>query len=243
LDGKFFGAANFATTHWSVVLAAAGSETAGATDALEQLCRVYWYPLYAFIRRRGFDGESAADLTQSFFAHLLSRDFLRRACPDKGRFRSYLLGALKRFLADESDRLARDKRGGTREIISLDGLAADERYRLEPADSMDPEAFYLRQWALTVLETALHSLEAEMAAAGKEKVFQRLQDFLVGEKGGGNYALAGDELGLSEAAIKMTVSRMRKRCRELLRATIAQTVGAPEQVDDEYRSLISALRR
>jgi RNA polymerase sigma-70 factor (ECF subfamily) len=225
-----------------VVLAATGSESARAAEALEHLCRTYWYPLYAFIRRRGCDAETAADLTQSFFAHLLGRDFLRRACRDKGRFRSYLLGALKRFLADEADRLTRQKRGGTREVISLDVLTAEERYRLEPADPLDPEAVYLRQWAMAVLDAALHALEAEMKTAGKGRVFQRLQGFLVGDKSPGNYALAGSELGLSEAAIKMTVSRMRERCRELLRANIAQTVATPEEVDDEYRSLIAVLR-
>lgn len=232
----------FATTHWSIVLMAGGGADSQAASALESLCKNYWYPLYAYVRRRGRGPEEAADLTQSFFAHILEGDFLKRAQRDKGRFRNYLLGAMNHFMADEAARDSRQKRGGGREIISLDALDAEERYRLEPADTLDADRIYVRRWAMTVLDQALRRLEAELIISGKEKLFERLQGFLMGEKGGGTYAAAGAELGMSEAAVKMSVTRLRSRCRELLRDTIAQTVTTPVEAEEEFRALIEALR-
>lgn len=227
-------ASTFATTHWSVVLAARDSGSSSAAAALEKLCGTYWFPLYAFVRWRGHSPEAAADLTQSFFTHLLGGDFLQRARRERGRFRSYLLGALNHFLAGEAERDSRQKRGGGRPVISLDAL--------EPADTADSEKLFARRWAMTIVDQALRRLEAEMLVAGKEKLFGRLSGFLLGEKGDGNYAEAGAELGLSEAAVKMAVQRLRGRCRELLRETIAQTVLTPVEVDEEYSALINALR-
>ena len=234
--------AQFTTTHWSVVLAAGHDSSPDASAALEQLCRAYWYPLYVYVRRRGHSPDHAADLTQSFFAHLLGGEFLQRVQRDKGRFRNYLLGAMNRFLRDDAERTARQKRGGGQAIISLDALEAEERYRLEPPDPLDAETIFVRRWAMTVLDQALRQLEAEMREAGKERLFARLEGFLVGDKGGGTYAEAAAELNVSEAAVKMTVTRLRARCRELLRETIAQTVTTPVEVDEEYRALIAALR-
>ena len=235
-------AASFATTHWSLVLSAGAVESPQARSALESLCRSYWYPLYAFIRRRGYPQEDARDLVQSFFAHILGSDFLARARRDKGRFRSYLLGALNYFLADERSRDQCQKRGGGQEMISVDAIDAEERYRFEPVDQMDAAKLFLRRWAMTLVDQALRRLEAEMLLAGKERLFARLEGFLVGEKGGGTYANAAVDLGLSEAAVKMAISRLRQRCRELLREEIAQTVPTPAEVDEEYRMLIAALR-
>lgn len=236
------GAAQFTTTHWSVVQAAgqAGSSVAGR--ALEQLCQTYWYPLYAYARRRGQSPADASDLTQSFFAHLLSGEFLQRAQRDKGRFRNYLLGAMNRFLKDQTEHNSRLKRGGGQALISLDALDAEERYRREPDDPLDAETVFVRRWAMTVLDQALQKLEMEMRSAGKERLFEHLEGFLAGDKSGGTYAEVAARLNASEASIKMAVTRLRTRCRELVRETIAQTVSAPAEIDDEYRALISALR-
>ncbi len=232
----------FATTHWSVVVIAGEPDSPDAREALESLCQTYWYPLYAYVRRRGYSADAAADLTQSCFAHLLSGEFFRRAQPDKGRFRNYLLGAMNRFLQDQAERSSRQKRGGGRTPIFLDALEAEERYRLEPVDDMDAERIFLRRWAMTVLEQALRQLQAEMVSGGKERLFQRLEGFLVGDKAGGTYASAAGDLGLSEAAVKMSVTRMRARCRELLREAIAQTVATPADTEEEYQALVAALR-
>jgi len=232
----------FATTHWSVVLAASQGDTSEAIPALEKLCRTYWYPLYAFVRRQGQIPEDAADLTQAFFARLLAKGALAVAAPERGRFRCFLIGAMKNFLTNEWDRACAQKRGGTSVTISFDGIEAEQRYMLEPVDSLDPGAFFDRQWALSVLDEALRKLEAEQLAAGKERVFRRVQSFLTGDTGGGTYADAARELAMTEAAIKMTVSRLRARCRELLRGEIAQTVEGPLEVDEEFRALIEALK-
>lgn len=234
---------SFATTHWSVVLTAGGESSPAAQEALEKLCRTYWYPLYAYLRRRGFSPESAADLTQSCFEQLLSGEFFRRARPEKGKFRSYLLGALNRVVRDESQRQQRQKRGGGCLIFSLDAIEAEGRYRREPADPLEPESAFLRRWAMTVLKQAFMRLEAECLSEGKETQFQRLEGYLVGEKSGGSYAVAAQDLHMSEAAVKMAVMRMRGRCRELLREIISETVSTPAEVDDEFQALLSVLRR
>jgi RNA polymerase sigma-70 factor (ECF subfamily) len=227
----------FATTRWSLVLAAG---TPGSADALAALSTTYWYPIYAFIRRSGCSAHDAEDLTQQFFARLLEKNFLAGADRAKGRFRSYLLGALKHFLANQRDRAAALKRGGGQMMAPLEGRSAEERYRHEPADELTPEKLFERRWALTVLEQALTRLRDEHAAAGKLDLFDRLKPALTGELPGGFAELAA-ELGMTEGAVKAAVHRLRKRYREAMRAEIAQTVAREEEVEDEIRALFAAL--
>jgi len=231
----------FATTHWSVVLAAAEEETPEAAAALEQLCRTYWYPLYVFIRRQGYGVADAEDLTQGFFAHILSRRFLQRASRDKGRFRSFILSSLKYFMADELAKLHAQKRGGGQTPVFLDAHSAEERYRLEPVEVMDPEKLFERRWAMTLLERVLQRLEAEFVEAGKGRVFERLCDFLLGDPGSATYHEAASSLGMGEGAVRMTVHRMRQRYQELFREEIAQTVAAPGEAEEETRHVFAAI--
>jgi DNA-directed RNA polymerase specialized sigma24 family protein len=237
------GAASFATTHWSVVLAAAQCSAPDVQQALEELCRTYWYPLYAYVRRQGYQPPDAQDLTQAFFAHLLTKDFLRGVTHAKGRFRSFLLACLKHFLADEWERVRTERRGGGQALLPLDTENAESRYWLEPVDAADPQTLYERQWALTVLDRVLNRLQEEFTAAGRAEVFDRLQPFLVGEKCGQTYAELASSLGSTEGAIKMTVSRMRQRYRNLFREEIAHTVAAPEELEEEIRYLFSVIGR
>jgi RNA polymerase sigma-70 factor (ECF subfamily) len=233
----------FATTHWSVVLAAAQEETPEAAAALERLCSTYWYPLYAFIRRQGYDVADAQDLTQGFFAHILSRRFLQRACPAKGKFRSFILGSLKFFLADELAKLQAQKRGGGRALVFLDAHTAEERYRLEPVEVMDADRLFERRWAITLLDRVLERLEAEFLGAGKQRLFARLREFLLGDRGSATYQEVGEALGMTEGAIKVAVHRMRQRYRELFREEIAQTVADPAEADEEMRHVFAAISR
>ena len=240
-DRAFIAREGFATTHWSVVLAAGNKSSPAAHEALERLCRTYWYPLYAYVRRRGHPPETAADLTQICFEQLLGGEFFQRAQPAKGRFRNYLLGAMNRVLRDERQRGNRQKRGGGHAPISLDALDAENRYLLEPVDPQDPELIFLRRWAMTILQEAFDRLAEELARSGKEVIYRRLEGYLGGEKSGGSYAQAAVDLQTTEAAVKMTVTRLRNRLRELLRETIAQTVSTPTEADEEYRALIRVL--
>jgi RNA polymerase sigma-70 factor (ECF subfamily) len=233
----------FATTHWSVVLAAANQETPEAAKALEQLCRTYWYPLYAFIRRQGYRVADAEDLTQGFFFHILSRRFLQRAGPRKGKFRSFILGALKFFLRDELAKLQAQKRGGGQTLVFLDARSAEERYRLEPVEPLDPEKLFDRRWALTLLERVLERLEAEFVEAGKGRLFGRLRDFLLGNAGLPGYREVGEALGMSEGAVNVAVHRMRQRYRELFQAEIAQTVTGPAEAEEEIRHVFAVISR
>jgi len=230
----------FATTHWSVVQRASGESASQAANALEQLCQTYWYPLYAYVRRQGRGPEESQDLTQAFFAQLLARGSLRHVSRDKGRFRSFLLASMNHFLADEWDRAQRQKRGGGASVIHLDALEAEERYRFEPVERLDAARLFDRRWAMTVLEQAIARLEAEFN--DRPKVFAELQGFLIGETSGRTCAEAAVALGMSEVAVRATVSRMRKRCRELVREQIANTVAWISEVEDEYRTLLAALR-
>ncbi len=230
----------FATTHWSVVQRAGGESESQAAGALQQLCLAYWYPLYAYVRRQGRGPEEAQDLTQAFFAQLLARGSLRQVSREKGRFRSFLLAAMNHFLADEWDRAHRQKRGGDAMVIHLDAVAAEERYRFEPVERLDAARLFDRRWAMTVLEQAMARLEAEFT--DRPKVFAELQGFLVGDAEGRTSAEAAAALGLSEVAVRATISRMRKRCRELVREQIASTVASLPDVDAEYRLLLAALR-
>lgn len=232
--------AQFATTHWSVVLSAGGTSTQGQA-ALEKLCRAYWYPLYAYVRRKGQSPHDAQDLTQAFFARLLERGLVKDADPARGRFRSFLLTSLKNFLNDEWDKARAQKRGGGHPVISLDEQAAEGRYLLEPADESNAEKIFERRWALTLLEQTLARLEAEYAALGKRRLFDELHPVLLGEKRSLTYAQAGERLGMTEGAVKVTVHRMHRRYRELVRAEIANTVAAPIEIEDELRHLFSVL--
>jgi len=234
--------AGFAATRWTMVLAAArGEPSPRAAEAMAELCRVYWYPLYAFVRRRGHDTHEAEDLTQEFFARLLAKNYLAGVDRQKGKFRAFLLAAMKHFLANEWDRSQAQKRGGGQLPIRLDTLDAESRYSLEPAYSLTPEKLFERQWALTVLEQVLTRLQAEFTAAGKEPVFNGLKRFLTAGRQSAGYAWAAGELGISEGAVKVAVHRLRRRYRELLREEIAQTVAGPEEIDDEIRYLLSCL--
>ena len=234
-------AATFATTHWSAVLAA-GSSGAESLAALESLCRACWPPIYAYIRRLGHGAEDSRDLTQAFFAHLLASRSLAAAHPERGRFRSYLLGALKHFLADAHDRARAQKRGGDREILSLDALAAEETYSWEPADQLTPERLFERRWALTLMARALDRLEEECRLTGKAHIFATLRSFLSEGVGSKTYPEAAAELGLTEANVRMTATRLRRRYGELVRAEVVETLGTHADLDDELRHLLALLR-
>jgi RNA polymerase sigma factor (sigma-70 family) len=231
----------FATTHWSVVLTAGRSDSTRARDALARLCQTYWYPLYAYARRRGFGPHDAEDLTQGFFARVLQDNYLGQAEREKGRFRWFLLGALNHFLANEWDRAHAKKRGGGRTIISLDAETAESRYKLEPADSLTAERIYERRWALTLLDTVLQNLEREHELAGKKKFYGELRFCLTGERSTLPYAELARRLEMSEGAVKVAVHRLRQRYRELLRAEISHTVAGPDEVEDELRHLFAVL--
>jgi RNA polymerase sigma-70 factor (ECF subfamily) len=233
----------FTTTHWSVVLAAGRTSSPEATEALETLCHRYWYPLYAYVRRRGYGPQDAEDLTQGFFARLLAKNYVGQADRERGKFRTFLLSALNHFLADEWDRAHRLKRGGGQPLLSLDAAAAEERYTREPVDQFDAAKLFERRWATTLLERAMARLEQEYAERDQNQHFEGLRAFLVGDGGEATYAQAAPRLGLTVAAMKMAVSRMRARCRELLREEIAQTVAGPREAEEEYRALVAALGR
>ncbi len=230
----------FATTHWTVVLAAGCRSTPQADRALEELCRTYWFPLYAYVRRQGHSKEDAEDLTQGFFAGFLKRNYLERVSSEKGRFRAFLLAALKHFLANEHDRAGRQKRGGGVAPLSLDWQDADTRYQIDPADGLSPDKLYDRAWATTLLEQVIARLRAECASEGKAELFEQLKPFLMAGKGAIPYSEAAARLGLNETAARVAVHRLRKRYRELLRAEIAQTLSDPAQVEEELRALFEA---
>ena len=233
----------FATTHWSVVLAAGQSADVQASAALEQLCRTYWYSLYAYVRRRGFSHEDAQDLTQAFFAHLLRKDFLDGVGPEKGRFRSFLLACLKHFLADEWAKARTAKRGGQYPALPLDMENAEQRYQLEARVQADPESLFERRWALNQLERVLDRLRREAADSGRGAVFDQLESCLLGDRPTETYAQLGSRLGLSGTAVKVTVHRLRQRYRELLREEVAHTVTRPEELEAEMRYLLEAVSR
>jgi RNA polymerase sigma-70 factor (ECF subfamily) len=230
----------FVTTHWTVVLAAgrAGSPQAGV--ALEELCRTYWYPLYAYVRRHGHSREDAEDLTQGFFARLLEKNYLEGISSDGGKFRSFLLVALKRFLANEWDRANRQKRGGGVSPLSLDWQEAEDRYQITPANNLSPDKLFDRAWATVMLERVITRLREEHHSEGKGDSYEQLKPFLMG-KAEILYAKAASDLKMSEGAVRVSVHRLRKRYRELLREEIAQTLASPTQADEEMHALFSAL--
>jgi len=233
----------FVTTHWSVVLTAKEQDSSKAVEALERLCRTYWYPLYAFVRRRGYSAEDAEDLTQGYFAHLLTKDFLLGIGPQKGRFRTFLLKCLSHFLADVWDKRQAACRGGGQSPFSLDALGAESRYRREPTDCLTPEALYERRWANTLLEHVIERLRGEAVEAGNERLFEKLQDLLLGEHPKMTYKEVASALGTTEGAVKMAVSRLRQRFRVILREEIAHTVADSGDVDEEIRHLRAILGR
>ena len=233
----------FATTRWSQVLAAGQTQTGDSREALSRLCESYYYPLYAYVRRWGYDAEQAQDLTQEFFSRLLEKHYLRAADPSRGRFRSFLLAALKHFLANERDRAVAVKRGGRATVISLEMENAEGRYSLEPPDLETPETIYERRWALTLLERTLSRLAREFQATGRQALFGRLEGYLTGEQDALPYSHLAAELGMSEGAVKVTVHRLRRRFGTLLREEIGETVATPAEVDDEIRELFHALEK
>ncbi len=225
----------FATTRWTVVLGASGSDTTHARAALEELCRVYWRPIYAYVRRQGHAAHDAQDLTQEFFSRLLQKDYLRSAAKEKGRLRTFLAVALKRFLANEWDRVRAQKRGGGQTPVAFDAVTAEQRYQREAADTSSPDRIYERQWAMTLLAQAMARLRAEYRAAGKEADFEALKGSLTAERGAIPYAELAQATTSSEATVRVSVHRLRKRFREVFRATIADTVDDVSEVEDELR--------
>ena len=232
----------FATTHWSVVLRAGQEHSLSSAAALETLCRAYWYPLYAFVRRHGHSPPEAQDLTQEFFARLLAKNWVARADPARGSFRSFLLAMLKHFLANEWDQTRCLKRGGGHEFIEIDAAAtAEERYALEPPDLDTPERLYDRRWALILLTRAQDRLRAEMMAGSQRERFEALEPTLTGERTALPYQELAARFGVTEAAVKSMVRRLRLRFRDLLREEVAQTIDCAKDVDAELASLFATL--
>jgi RNA polymerase sigma factor (sigma-70 family) len=232
----------FATTHWSVVLATADPDSPQAAAALEQLCRTYWYPLYAYVRHRGHSPEDSQDLTQEFFYRLLQKNYLAHVDPRKGKFRSFLLAAINHFLANEWERAQTLKRGGKVTFLSLDEAQAEQRYQGEQLGGRSPEEIYERTWAVALLDRVLGRLRDETAAAGQSTRFEELKGVLMGERPSLSYAELALKLETTEPALKMAVLRLRRRYGELLREEIAHTVRGPEEVEDELRDLRAVLR-
>ena len=239
LSGQHGGAA-FATTHWSVVLEAQG-ESPVAREALEKLCRMYWRPTFAFLRRQGISPDEAEDITQGFFAELLERRSLSAVRKEKGRLRSFLLGGLKYFLANEARRAMAIKRGKGQQLIPLDDLRVDDRIEIEPADPMTAEMIYERRWALTVLEHVLSRLKDEYLAADNAALFDSLKQLLPDEPGSPSQAEIAARLGMSENAVRQAFYRFRQRYQSLLREEIAHTVATPGDIEDELRHLIAVI--
>jgi RNA polymerase sigma factor (sigma-70 family) len=239
--GERVGVGQFTTTHWSVVLAAADEASPDANQALAELCRGYWYPLYAYVRRKGYEVADAQDLTQEFFARFLEKNYLGSVDRRKGKFRSFLLASLEHFLAKEWTRAHRLKRGGGQTIIAWDGCDPEERYRLEPADGSTAERVYEKRWALTVLEQAMTALGNEYTAAGKQQLFEQLRSFISGDDEAVSYSDLAAKLQMSEGAVRVAVHRLRQRYGECVRAEIAKIVQRPEDIDEELGHLFAAL--
>ncbi len=235
--------AQFGATRWTLVRdAAGGTLPEKAQTALAELCRIYWYPLYAYVRRSGHERHDAEDLTQEFFARLLAKNALATVDRSKGKFRSFLLASIKHFLANEWDRKQTLKRGGGFTFVPLDIATAESRHPLEPAHELTPEKIFDRQWALALLDQVLARLSEEYAAEGKADLFASLKEFLVGQAAPRATAQLAETLGVSEGSIKVAIHRLRKRYRQLLRAEIAQTVSCAEEVDEEIRGLFAIFR-
>jgi RNA polymerase sigma factor (sigma-70 family) len=235
------GAERFRTTHWATVLAAGRRSSPGARDALAALCHIYWYPLYAYVRRQGHSPTDAQDLTQAFFARLLEKNIAGKADRARGKFRSFLLASLKHFLAHEWRRARARKRGDGRVVLSLDLAAGESRYVLEPVHELTAERIYQRRWALTLLEQTLAKLRDEFATCGKLDLFEHLKTYLGGDGSTVPYRQIAADLGKTGGAVKVAVHRLRLRCHEVLRAEIAETVSDTQEVDEELRDLFEAV--
>ena len=233
----------FVTTHWSVVLAAGRTDTTQAQFALTRLCQSYWYPLYAYVRRRGHSPQDAEDLTQEFFARFLAQNWVERADREKGRFRTFLLSAMSYFLSNEWDKARAQKRGGGAPLLPLEFDQAETRFSHEPVDNVTPEQHFERRWVMALLEQVLNSLRGEYEQDGRGQIFVQLNPCLVGDRTSQPYAALAAKLGMSEGAVKSTVHRLRHRYRELLREEIAHTVAGPGEVEEELRYLFAVLAR
>jgi RNA polymerase sigma-70 factor (ECF subfamily) len=231
----------FATTHWSVVVAAGDGSSPESQGALASLCQTYWRPLYAYVRRRGYDLHDAQDLVQAFFEQAIEKNYVGAADRERGRFRTFLLASLEHFLAKQWRRGQRVKRGGGHQIVSLEELTAEESRRLEPAHELSAERLYDRRWALTVLERAMERLRREYDEPARRRVFDELAVLLSGDRPGLTYVELGGRLGLSEASVKVAVHRLRQRYGECVRAEVAETVSQPAQIEEELQQLFAAL--
>jgi RNA polymerase sigma factor (sigma-70 family) len=230
----------FATTHWTVVLAAGQRHTPQSDTALEQLCHTYWFPLYAYVRRRGQTKADAEDLTQAFFARLLEKNFLAGLDAERGKFRAFLLAALKHFLANEWDKARAQKRGGGKIPLSLDWQTADTKFQVAATNEPSPDRAFDREWALALLSRVIERLQAESEAEGKGKVFAQLKSFLMAGQGESAQAEVAKALDMEEGAVRVAIHRLRKRYRQLLRDEIANTLSDPAMVDEEMRALFGA---
>ena len=233
------GGGHFVTTHWSLVLRAAQTDEATAQEALSELCQTYWRPLYCFIRWQGQAPHEAEDLTQAFFARLLEKNYVADARQERGKFRSFLLTAVKRFMANEWDREHAQKRGGFRQTVEIDQAMAEAHLDAELKHELTPETRFERQWAVTLLERTMARLREEYIDTGRAKLFEHLSACLTREEAAGTYAEIARELRLSEASVKQAGYRLRARYREILRAEIGKTVATPQEIDEELRSLFA----
>jgi len=231
----------FATTHWSLVLSAGRGAGSGSEQALARLCELYWYPVYAFIRRHGHSSDEAGDLTQEFFALVLEKSYLRTADPGRGRFRSFLLACLRHFLSNQRDREIAIKRGGAYHIVPLEIDSAEGRYLHEPAEELTPDKIFERRWALTLIERVLSRLRDEHVARGKQKLFEALSGFLTGDSADLSYLDVAQTLGATEGAVKVAVHRLRRRFRDLLTEEVEATVADRHDVEDEIRHLLRSV--
>ena len=236
------GPRGFATTRWTLVLAAGDRDSPDADTALASLCEAYWPPVYAYIRRSGRDGDAARDLTQAFFAQVLEKNFFGRAQRERGRFRTFLLSSVKNFLTNEWDRGQAAKRGAGRQPLSLEVDDGERSYQIEIADDVTPEHLYERRWALTVIGAAMARLERRFDEGGKQEMFTRLKPFLTGQ-GPRSYADLATELAVSEGSLRVAVHRMRHQFAESLRETIAETVESDDEVEEELRYLLGAVAK
>jgi RNA polymerase sigma-70 factor (ECF subfamily) len=229
----------FSTTHWSVVLAAGDPGSASAAESLEILCRTYWQPLYVFVRGSGYSAEDAKDLTQDFFLHLLRSDSLAHASSSRGRFRSFLLGAMKHFMADARDRKNALKRGGGKIILSVDWRLSEQLFARETVNQESPDVLFERRWALTLLQNAVAHLKEEYSESDRQHLFEVLKKYVTSAAAESSYSESAAELGISESAVKSSIFRIRRRYRELVRDEVAQTVAGPEELEDEILHLMT----
>jgi RNA polymerase sigma factor (sigma-70 family) len=240
VDDDLLQPAQFATTRWTLVVAAGQEDVPGARQALEFLCQRYWSPLYCYLRRQGYDRARAEDFVQGFFTHLLEKHGLQTVKPQKHKFRSFLLASLKNFVTDERRRARSERRGGGKCILSLEFELAETRYALEPADQLTADKLFDRSWALTVIGRAMEALKREYLQAGKGELFEQLKSHVTTEPEADVYRRTAESLGMSEGAVRVAAHRLRRRLRELIRSEIAETVSTAEELEEEVRDLFAA---